>query len=97
MFFWHFANIDNSDLLYVYCILFLMTFSHRDNFCQLSLILQRNYPLLTKGLIRLAMLDSDKLDKADHVKSYIVDTSEIPILHENVQNIFSIRTAFLNF
>lgn len=32
-------------------------------------------PFLTKGLIRLALIDLDKRDKTDHAKSYIVDTT----------------------
>ena len=31
--------------------------------------------LLTKGLIRLALMDSDKLDKPAHAKSYVLNTS----------------------
>ena len=40
------------------------------------------YTNFLKGLIRLALMDSDKLDKPAHAKSYIVDTS--PKCAENI-------------
>ena len=45
-------------------------------------VLNKNFNFLlvfgskfSKGLIRLALMDSDKLDKPAHAQSYIVDTS----------------------